>query len=331
MENEQFYWSVVTILVVDGGTDVKELQFLQQLRQELNIPQDVARSILVEARKGTKRIHLPTDPEEKQRLLDYLVQAAFANETIDPKEQQALEAVARKLELPLQELSQSITHHTPAPGTTRRTPAPSGDQAASIRTTSSQQRDRKDKEDENENLIREVQEYQQNVRKLTIKCILFSFFCVVLPYVTLTSFIPLYCAWNALRETAVVPATIRSFEFYHRRSRSGTKRTSWIHLEIMYSYEYNGQCYTSDRITMSPHLMSDDYKQKMSSPLNAAYQQGTPIDCYVSVTKPEIAVLDREFYPMTFMFWVGVVLVLFTALLTVVALIILKLLGKVQT
>lgn len=345
MENQQIYSAVVTILVMDGGTDVKELQFLQHLRQQLGIPADVARTMLVEARKGKKRIHLPTNPEEKHQLLDYLVQAALANETIDPKEQQALEAVVRTLKLPREELSRVITRHMSSSGTPKGTLPPLRRTAQNTQTTPYQQQDRmsrsqsrsrnvarKDDHDDDEALIREVEEYQRGVRQVLLKCILMSCFCVALPYIIVAFLLPFYQTWNALKETVSTPATLHSVELYASRSRDKTVKTRrWKYsytLNVTYSYEYNGQRYTSDRITMSPILMSNDYKKEMSSRLKSAHKQGSPVECYVSVAHPDIAVLDTQFYIVPFLIGTLGAFAIVAALGTIVLGFMLKVLGK---
>jgi hypothetical protein len=82
---------------------------------------------------------------------------------------------------------------------------------------------------------------------------------------------------------------------------------------------------------MSPTMMSNDYEKEMSSFLKAARKQGRPVNCYVSVVKPESAVLDTRFYIANFLIGTLGALAIITGIGTIVIGLIMKLLGKFRS
>lgn len=88
-----------------------------------------------------------------------------------------------------------------------------------------------------------------------------------------------------------VPAIILKAELESHRGDDSTSYKA----TASYSYEYNGNAYTGDRVAL--HTMSDNigsYQQDINKTLQEHLRSGEPIPCYVNQSAPEESVLFPE-------------------------------------
>jgi uncharacterized tellurite resistance protein B-like protein len=97
MDNVEIINSVVSMLVTDGKLHPKESEFLKRLCQRLEVSNDVVEQAFEDFIQGESYVHLPESDDEKQELLDYLLEAMVADGKVAPQERELLEAVAVRL------------------------------------------------------------------------------------------------------------------------------------------------------------------------------------------------------------------------------------------
>ena len=124
-------------------------------------------------------------------------------------------------------------------------------------------------------------------------------FCSIFAFTGLSLFIPLFLkpAFQVVAATkwAAVPCRITSSIVSSHSDSDGTKYSA----DIVYSYVYGGQAYTSGRYSFGNQLKGK-YNGRMN--LVASYPAGSVSTCYVNPQDPASAVLNRGF---TSDIWVG--------------------------
>ena len=108
LTNEQLFRSAVTMMAIDGKMGADELGVLQSLREKLAISETVLEGVQADLKRGTVRVHIPEEADDRQRLLETLVQAAWADGIIAPQEQKVLDSVAEKIRISREQLAQTI-------------------------------------------------------------------------------------------------------------------------------------------------------------------------------------------------------------------------------
>lgn len=108
MSNEDIIRSVIWILAIDGKIEQQEKQFLTDLCKRLNISNTIAIEIFEQVKKGQGRIYIPTLPDEQKTLFTLLIQAAWSDGSIAPKELKALEAIAIKVGISVNDVKNII-------------------------------------------------------------------------------------------------------------------------------------------------------------------------------------------------------------------------------
>lgn len=108
LTNEQLFRSAVTMMAIDGQIESDELGFLQHLQEQLQISKAIFDTAQSDVKQGTIKVHIPEQEKDRRMLLEILVQAACADGRIAPKEQRILDAVAKKIQISTQKLSQMI-------------------------------------------------------------------------------------------------------------------------------------------------------------------------------------------------------------------------------
>lgn len=97
MTNEDIIESVISVLAVDGDVNQWEMQFFNDLCRRLDVSKEARSMVLVKAKQGKRKVHLPENEADKKRLLYLLVQAVVADGKIVPEERQILDAVVDKM------------------------------------------------------------------------------------------------------------------------------------------------------------------------------------------------------------------------------------------
>ena len=97
MHNEDILQSILSLLAIDGKIERQELQFFAKMCQEFDVSQAIRIGLLDEIKQGRGRICIPDEKEERKQLLFYLVQAAFADGILVPKEERILQSAAHKM------------------------------------------------------------------------------------------------------------------------------------------------------------------------------------------------------------------------------------------
>lgn len=98
MDHKEMLRAVASIIAIDGKKDVpEEKQFWEVLCQELDISEKEAAEIYEQAQKGGEYTYIPEDPADKSELFTLLVQAAYTDKEIAPKERKMLKNMAQKI------------------------------------------------------------------------------------------------------------------------------------------------------------------------------------------------------------------------------------------
>jgi len=131
--------------------------------------------------------------------------------------------------------------------------------------------------------------------------VFFSFFLVIGSVVTYLFFVRPVLGVLAARNWPVVSCTIISSDVQRHR---GSKSTTYS-VDVLYSYEFNGREYRSNRYGFMTGS-SSGYKGKAE--IAARYQPGAKSTCYVNPADPLEAVLHRGF---TATMWFGLIPLVF--------------------
>jgi uncharacterized tellurite resistance protein B-like protein len=102
MDNVDIINSVVSMLVTDGKLHPQENEFLKQLCERLGVSSDVVETAFESFVQGESYVHLPQNDDEKEELVNYLLEAIVADGKVAPQERELLEAVAIRLGVPHQ-------------------------------------------------------------------------------------------------------------------------------------------------------------------------------------------------------------------------------------
>jgi len=96
MKKEDFIRSVIALIAADGHISRQEKEFLNNLQEQLGVPQEAVSAILMKAKEGKGFLRIPKDLKEKKQLFEMLVQATLADGEIDAQEIKILKKVAVK-------------------------------------------------------------------------------------------------------------------------------------------------------------------------------------------------------------------------------------------
>lgn len=97
MTNEEILQGVLSVLAIDGQLDPRELQFFDTLCQKLELPPEKRQNLLDDITQGKGQIYVPEEKEEREQLLLYLLQAAFADGKLAPQEKRIIQSAAHKM------------------------------------------------------------------------------------------------------------------------------------------------------------------------------------------------------------------------------------------
>ncbi len=108
MENEEIIRAVVYMLGADGDYDPREMQFLNNLCRQLELPRKCVIDAFRGINSGKTRIKIPADPEARSRIMDHLIDAAMSDGKIEDREGKALQRVSEKMGIPASEIAHRI-------------------------------------------------------------------------------------------------------------------------------------------------------------------------------------------------------------------------------
>ncbi len=108
MENRDIIRAVVCMLGVDGAYDPREMAFLNRLCARLDLPRKCVIDAFKGMRDGSTAIKIPKSPEDRSRILDYLIDAALSDGELAEAEKKVLEAAAVKMGMDMAEITRRI-------------------------------------------------------------------------------------------------------------------------------------------------------------------------------------------------------------------------------
>lgn len=108
MQNQDIIRAVVFMMGADGEYGPDEMQFLNRLCGQLNLPRKCVIDAFKGMNSGGTRIKIPKDPEARSRIMDHLIDAAMSDGEIVEREQKVLERAAAGMGIPASEVGRRI-------------------------------------------------------------------------------------------------------------------------------------------------------------------------------------------------------------------------------
>jgi len=123
-EARRNFGTLVAAAFVDGKLSAQEKQVLHRKATEMNIPIGLMNEILSKGEQGQLPVAVPNSLQEKERLLDNLIDIACADGRIEAPEHHLLAKFASHLGLGLPELRARVRQKMAAPPPAQRPPPP---------------------------------------------------------------------------------------------------------------------------------------------------------------------------------------------------------------